>query len=52
MGYAILVVDDEKEIADLVEVYLRAENYEVYKCYTAEQALEIIDHYPLDLAVL
>ena len=27
----ILVLDDEKEIADLVEVYLKNENYNVYK---------------------
>lgn len=30
----ILVVDDEKEIADLIEVYLKSENYTVYKFYT------------------
>ena len=27
----ILVVDDEKEIADLIEVYLQNENMDVYK---------------------
>ena len=27
----ILVLDDEKEIADLVEVYLKNENYNVFK---------------------
>ena len=27
----ILVLDDEKEIADLVELYLKNENYTVYK---------------------
>ena len=37
----ILIVDDEKEIADLVEVYLKAEGYTVHKCYTAAQALEM-----------
>lgn len=29
----ILVVDDEKEIADLVELYLKNEGYQVYKYY-------------------
>lgn len=52
MSYEILVVDDETEIADLVEVYLTAEGYHVYKCYTAEKALEIIDAHALDLAIL
>lgn len=29
MNKHILIVDDEKKIADLVEVYLRGEGYEV-----------------------
>ena len=31
MNEKILVVDDEKEIADLLEVYLKNDNYTVYK---------------------
>ena len=48
----ILILDDEKEIADLVEVYLKNENYNVYKFYTSEEAIKCIDTIPLDLAVL
>lgn len=48
----ILVLDDEKEIADLVEVYLQNENYNVYKFYTSEEAIKCIDTIPLDLAIL
>jgi two-component system, OmpR family, response regulator VanR len=48
----ILVVDDEHEIADLVELYLKNENYTVYKFYTAEEALECIEKMDLDLAIL
>ena len=48
----ILVLDDEKEIADLVEVYLQNENYKIYKFYTSEEAIKCIDIIPLDLAVL
>ena len=33
MQESILVVDDEKEIADLLEVYLINEGYLVYKFY-------------------
>src|SRR5699024_10053152 len=33
----ILVVDDEKEIADLVQVYLENEGFTVYKCYTGKE---------------
>ena len=31
VGEKILVVDDEKEIADLIEVYLKNDGYTVYK---------------------
>lgn len=48
----ILVVDDEKEIADLVEVYLKNENYDVYKCYTSEKAIKYIDTIKFDIAIL
>ena len=48
----ILVVDDEKEIADLVELYLRNENYTVYKFYDSTQALQCIRETSLDLAIL
>ena len=48
----ILVVDDEKEIADLIEVYLKNEGYEVYKCYSGNAALQCVQTQSLDLAVL
>lgn len=52
MPEKILVVDDEVEIADLVELYLCNENYEVYKFYTAADALQCIASTELDLAIL
>lgn len=48
----ILVVDDETEIADLVEVYLRNEGYQVYKFYNAAQALACVENEETDLAIL
>ncbi|MGI5855400.1 MAG: VanR-ABDEGLN family response regulator transcription factor [Candidatus Merdivicinus sp.] len=48
----ILVVDDEKEIADLVELYLCNENYTVYKFYDSRDALRCIREVELDLAIL
>ena len=41
MSNKILVVDDETEIADLIEVYLKNENYTVFKFYTAQEALNL-----------
>ena len=46
------MVDDEKEIADLIEVYLKNEGHSVYKYYNGEDALECINSHPLDLAIL
>ena len=48
----ILVVDDEKEIADLIEVYLQNENMDVYKFYSGEEALVCIGSTDFDLAIL
>ena len=47
----ILVVDDEKEIADVVELYLQTE-YNVLKFYTGKEALACIEHSKIDLAIL
>ncbi len=52
MPERILIVDDEKEIADLVALYLEYENFTVVKCYTAKAALECIAKEELDLAIL
>ncbi|MFO1444280.1 VanR-ABDEGLN family response regulator transcription factor [Bacillus sp. Bva_UNVM-123] len=51
MMVKILVVDDEKEIADLVEFYLQNEGYEVVKVHAGEAALQMI-HHNFDLAIL
>lgn len=48
----ILVVDDEKEIADLLEVYLGNEGFTIYKFYTGREALACIEREHIDLAVL
>lgn len=52
MSDKILVVDDEKAIADLVSVYLENENFTVLKCYNASEALERIASEEIDLAIL
>ena len=48
----ILVVDDEKEIADLIELYLTNEAYEVHKFYNGTDALAWLKEETPDLAVL
>lgn len=48
----IMIVDDEAAIADLVEVYLKNEGYDVFKFYSATEALECVRQEELSLAIL
>ena len=48
----ILVVDDEKEIADVVELYLQNDQYKVFKFYNGQDALDCINSTKIDLAIL
>lgn len=52
MNEKILIVDDEKEIADLVELYLKNDGYTVFKFYNGIDALKCIDETDIDLAIL
>ena len=52
MNENILVVDDEKEIADLLEVYLTNEGFSVHKFYNGLDAMNYINQASVDLAVL
>lgn len=52
MDMNILVLDDEKEIADLVEVFLKNEGYEVFKFYDSISAQKCIEKEKIDLALL
>lgn len=52
MQEKIMIVDDEAAIADLVEVYLKNEGYDVFKFYSATEALECVRQEELSLAIL
>ena len=52
MSEKILIVDDEKDIADLLEVYLKNENYTIHKYYSAREALAFIENEEANLAIL
>ena len=52
MSQKILIVDDEVEIADLVELYLKSEGYTVRKFYSGREALDCANSEELDLAIL
>ncbi|WP_271813876.1 response regulator transcription factor [Clostridium beijerinckii] len=48
----ILVVDDEKEIRNLLEINLRNEGYNVFKASRGEEALDILEKEEIHLIVL
>lgn len=52
MNNNILVVDDEKEIRDLLEINLTNEGYNVFKAKCGKEALEILEREEVNLMVL
>ena len=48
----ILVVDDDYEIADLVEIHLVSDGYKVFKANDGKEALDIFQKEKIDLAIL
>ena len=48
----ILVIDDEKEIAELVEIYLVSDGYKVFKASSAQEGFDILDRENIQLILL
>lgn len=52
IGEGVLVVDDDKEIADLVEIHLVSEGYDVHKTNSAIDGLRILQKKDIKLVIL
>ena len=50
--YNILVVDDDKEIVESIEIYLRNEGYKVFKAYDGLEALDILTNGEIHLILM
>jgi len=50
--FRILVCDDEKEIADAIEIYLRNEGYEVVKAENGFEALDIVEAQEIHMIIM
>lgn len=50
--YNILVVDDEREIVELIELYFRNNDYKIFKAYDGIEAINIIDKNDINLAIV
>lgn len=51
-SYNILVVEDEKEIADAIEIYLLNQGYNVFKGYNGLEGLKVIEDQEIHLAII
>ena len=49
---SILVVDDEKEIAELIEIHLLSQDYKVKKASNGKEALKLLENEHFDLVLL
>ena len=50
--YNILIVEDDKEIRDGIEIFLRSQNYDVWKAADGIEGLEIINQQEIHLAIV
>lgn len=50
--YNVLIVEDEKEICDGIEIYLKNQGYNVFKACNGVEGLEIIERENLHLAIV
>ena len=48
----ILMCDDDKEIVEAIDIYLREEGYQVYKAYDGEQAVELLAKEQIHLLIM
>ncbi|MDE7334398.1 MAG: response regulator transcription factor [Lachnospiraceae bacterium] len=48
----ILVCDDDKEIVDAIEIYLKQEGYQIYKAYNGEQAVRMLKELNIHLLII
>lgn len=48
----ILIVDDDKDIRNLLGIYLENEGYKYIKCDSAQRALEVLEEYRISLILL
>lgn len=52
MEYTILVVEDEIEICNAIEIYLKSQGYHVLKAHNGQEGLNIINEQTVHLAIV
>ena len=51
-GDRILLVEDDKEIREGVEIFLKSQGYGVFQAADGLEGLEILKNQPIDLAIV
>lgn len=51
-NYNIAVIEDEVEIADAIEIYLRNQGYEVFKAHNGAEGWQLIEKQEIHLAII
>lgn len=52
MNYSVLVVEDEIEICDAIEIYLKTQGYQVLKAHNGQEGLNVIENNTIHLAIV
>jgi len=52
MAASILIIDDDKDITKLIQIYLEAEHYEVHLAHDGEEGLNMLRRNSTDLIIL
>lgn len=52
MEYTVLVVEDEIEICDAIEIYLKTQGYRVLKAHNGQEGLDIVSRETIHLAIV
>ena len=50
--YRILICDDQKDIVNVLKIYLTPEGYDLYEAYNGQEAVELCRKTPMDLILL
>lgn len=48
----ILVCDDDKEIVEAIEIYLKNEGYQIFKAYDGEEAIQVLHKEDIHLLIM
>ena len=48
----VLIVEDDKEIREGIEIYLKSQGYQVYQATDGVEGLEVIDREEIHLAIV